>query len=531
MIEILHKDLLARIARFQTKTSTIETPAFVPVVHPIKELISPRRMHDEFNCKIIITNAYLLSKAGKEEPIHALLDYPGTIMTDSGAYQLLIYGGVDTTPTQIIEYQEKIESDIAVILDVPTGGYASYSKAQDTVNETLRRAKESVSHRTKSDILWVGPIQGGIYPDLVENAAQEITKLDFPLVAIGSPTQLMEQYHFDKLIDLIMAAKSNIPTNKPVHLFGAGHPLIFPLIVALGCDLFDSAAYALFAQHDRILSPEGTYRLQDLREEFCFCPVCRKYTIREVKQLPKQERIQALAEHNLWVCQHEINRVKQAIREGRLWRLIEIRLNSHPALIDAMHTMVKYHQNIERSSPITKKRAIFITSRWSLFQPEIVRHTLRMRSYTPPPSKHDALLLFSAPQTRPHHTAKEFERFVKLFHESSQRKQRHFDIIFISPFFGLVPYELSTIYPLAQNELPQEAITENQILVIRELEQYIKRNQQYNRLFGIFESTDYWQKFTRLCEQLLKKSKKPISLFHTDFSTQSLKQLITKLSE
>ena len=123
MIEILHKDLLARIAKFQTKTSWVETPVFVPVVHPTRELISPARMYNEFNCKIIITNAYLLLKAGLEVSLHDYFDYPGTIMTDSGAYQLLVYGDVDTNPTQIIQFQETIGSDIAVILDVPTGDH------------------------------------------------------------------------------------------------------------------------------------------------------------------------------------------------------------------------------------------------------------------------------------------------------------------------------------------------------------------------------------------------------------------------
>jgi len=529
MIEILHKDLLARIARFQTKTATVETPAFVPVVHPTKELISPQRMYDEFGCRIIITNAYLLLKANLEGSIHDHLSYPGAIMTDSGAYQLLIYGDVDTNPTQIIKFQEKIGSDIAVILDVPTGGFATYEEAQETVTETLRRARDAISHRITSGTLWVGPIQGGTYPELVKKSAQEISKLDYPILAIGSPTQLMEQYQYDKLVDLIMAAKCNIPTDKPVHLFGAGHPMIFPLIVALGCDLFDSAAYALFAQQDRILTPEGTYRLKELHEQFCICPTCNKYTISEMKQLPKKERIQVLAEHNLRVCQHEITRIKQAIYEGRLWRLIESRLNSHPALVNAMQHMLKYQQSLERYSPVTKKRALFITSQWSLYQPEILRHQNRMGTYTPPPSNRTTLLLFSAPQTRPYQNSKEFLRFIRQYQASSS-PSHIFDIIFVSPFMGLVPLELNTTYPLAQNELPQEAFLEDQTQPILQLKQYVKRNNQYTRFVGIFASSGYWEKFSQLCEQLFFELRKPITLFSTDFSNKSLKQVISRFT-
>ena len=49
-------------------------------------------------------------------------------------------------------------------------------------------------------------------------------------------------------------------------MFGCGHPLLFPLSVALGVDFFDSAAYALFARDDRILTPEGTVKIQGLNE-------------------------------------------------------------------------------------------------------------------------------------------------------------------------------------------------------------------------------------------------------------------------
>jgi 7-cyano-7-deazaguanine tRNA-ribosyltransferase len=58
----------------------------------------------------------------------------------------------------------------------------------------------------------------------------------------------MEQYLFDILVDMIIAAKMNLPPERPLHLFGAGHPFMFALAVALGCDLFDSAAYAIYAR-------------------------------------------------------------------------------------------------------------------------------------------------------------------------------------------------------------------------------------------------------------------------------------------
>ncbi len=38
------------------------------------------------------------------------------------------------------------------------------------------------------------------------------------------------------------------------------------MAIALGVDLFDSAAYAIFARDDRLLTPEGTVKLGDIQE-------------------------------------------------------------------------------------------------------------------------------------------------------------------------------------------------------------------------------------------------------------------------
>ena len=340
----------------------------------------------------------------------------------------------------------------------------------------------------------------------------------------------MEQYQFSKLIDLVLSAKSNIPFDKPVHLFGAGHPLIFPLIVALGCDMFDSAAYALFAKHDRVLSSEGTYRLTEIQDEFCSCPICSKYTIAEMKQLEKTKRVQVLAEHNLHICQIEIKRIKQAIREGRLWRLVESRLSSHPALVDAMLKLQPYQSFIEKSSPITKRRALYITSNWSLFQPEVYRHKKRFENYSSPEPQRNTLLLFSVPTTSPYHSSKEYERFRSQVQKVAPNYLVSSETLFISPIFGIVPLELTNYYPLAQNMVPQINMFEIESDIIEQLKSYISKNPQFIRIYGIFGNSDSWRAFTRRCRQILKQLKKNFILTSTDFSKESLNNVIMKLT-
>jgi len=82
--EIKHKDLLARIGKLKTKSGILETPLLFPVINPSIQLISPTRLKEEFGFEAVITNAYILKKRFKNEPIkkglHKFLDFDGSIM-------------------------------------------------------------------------------------------------------------------------------------------------------------------------------------------------------------------------------------------------------------------------------------------------------------------------------------------------------------------------------------------------------------------------------------------------------------------
>ena len=88
----------------------------------------------------------------------------------------------------------------------------------------------------------------------------------------------MEAYRYRDLVDVIMAAKRTIPRSACVHLFGAGHPTMFALAAAMGCDLFDSAAYALYAKEGRYLTTHGSFKIDELTDLPCACSVCRSHT-------------------------------------------------------------------------------------------------------------------------------------------------------------------------------------------------------------------------------------------------------------
>src|SRR3989304_4327999 len=454
--ETKEKDLLARIGKLKTKSGTVETPLLFPVINPNIQLVPPRRLKEGFGFEAVITNAYILKKRYQDQPVqqslHKFIDFDGTIMTDSGAYQILVYGNVEVDQAEIVEYQERIGSDIATILDIPTGWKIDKDQATTTVQETLRRAKDFFKIKTRNDILWVGPIQGGRHLDLVAKSAVETGKLPFQIHALGSPTEVMENYRFDVLVDMIMTAKMNLPLERPLHLFGAGHPMMFSLAVALGCDFFDSAAYALYARESRYMTENGTWRLNELDYFPCQCPNCTSETPKEVMDKTPKERETFLAEHNLHVCLAELKRIKQTIRNGRLWEHLEMRAHANPALLTALKKLKNHEDFIEKHSPTVKKSGLFFFDSLGLARPEVVHYRNRLLERHNPPAEAKILLLMHQTHTKPFHKAQEFKKIKHVLQRLGDEFSGYVHVCFYAAPFGFIPLELDVVYPLSQHE-------------------------------------------------------------------------------
>src|SRR5207249_11306469 len=121
--------------------------------------------------------------------------------------------------------------------------------------EPIGRAREAQSLR--GEMALVGAVQGGLHPDLRERCARAVSPLGVSVCAIGGVVPLLESYRFQDLARVVIASKKGLDPAKPVHLFGAGHPLVLPLAALLGCDLFDSASYAKYARDGRMLFHDG----------------------------------------------------------------------------------------------------------------------------------------------------------------------------------------------------------------------------------------------------------------------------------
>ena len=440
VFEIGDKDLLGRTGRLYVRSGVVETPALFPVVNPAKQELPVEVIGRYF--RQVITNAYILYRAGlRGVSVRDVLGWDGVVMTDSGAYQILQYGEIDVDPVEILMFQRDIGSDIGVILDLPSSAEDSPTHVLLKVEETLRRARQAVELREElGGMLLVGPIQG-MGTGLLPYSAKEMAELGFDIYALGSPTTYMEAYRLDEVVKAILVVRSIIPGGKPLHLFGAGHPLTIPLAVAAGVDMFDSASYILYARDGRVMLRDRTVRLSELEAFPCSTRLCQRDP-RDVAEMPSEERVALIAEHNLAILRETINEVRQRISEGTLWEYLEELARAHPAVRRALDVFRAFRKLVERRDPVTHPDPRGLTFYWdtSVLRPEPYRHMIRLvNNYEPPRARKVVVARLSE---------KPFDRHWMY----GELAVRYDHVVFYDDVFGPVPEEVAEVYPLSQHD-------------------------------------------------------------------------------
>ena len=447
MFEISKTDLAGRIGTLYTNHGKIETPAFVPVIHPVKQTI-PSKKIKEIGFDLVITNAYITRNSYGDEAIkrgiHDIIDFDSAVMTDSGGYQVLEYGDVEVSPPEMANFEKGILTDFAIPLDKPTGFGLPLKKAEAYVKHTLKVSKQTLEDSEDNGQIWIGPIQGGEHFELVAKSTKSLVKMGFQMLALGSPVEFMVSYEYRLLAQMIVAAKKQMPHSIPLHLFGAGHPLTIPFAIALGCDTFDSASYMLYAKKLRYITDDGTRYLKDITIFPCNCEICSKYTPDEFRQLDETEKINQLAIHNLYAIKLEVDKVKQAIHEGRLWEYVIKKARAHPKLFEMIEVMTENYEFLGLGTPKFKEKSIFLFDRYDQFRPEVQAFHNIVREFK---SKKNKLLITKEYSTKPGYLAHQYLAFSKKF--------KDFDSIQVcqyNPQLGLIPIEISDIYPAAHHE-------------------------------------------------------------------------------
>ncbi len=478
--EVTHRDVLGRVGKLRTPHGVVQTPALMPVVNPNIEFIKPSEIK-KLGAEILITNSYIIYRSklreiAKDKGLHKLLGVDIPIMTDSGSYQLMVYGDVEVKNSEILNFQKEIGSDIVVPLDIPTPPDAEEELILEDMKITIEREREAAEIFNGCENLLAFPIQGSTNPKMRRMFAEEVKKIcelyDVkPIFPIGAVVPLLDTYRFSDVVTSILEVKSVLPPSCPVHLFGAGHPMMFSIATALGCDLFDSAAYALYAKDDRYMTVRGTEKLEEINEFPCSCPVCSDYTPRELRSMEKKERAKLLAKHNLYVSFQEVRTVRQAIRSKTLFELVENRIRAHPYLLEAWRQIRKYGKLIETYDPNIKSR-FFYTGIESLMRPAIQRYMNKILDI--PPDKEELVVT---------------DMYSNLKGD-----------LYLRPCFGIVFPELIESYPAGHAEMPEDGLIDD-MAIKTAVNCFLKYAEKYKNIKFIVKVSNRWNIIKELAEK------------------------------
>ena len=484
--QIKKVDSNGRIGIIKHNNKELITPTLFPVVSPIPDenLITPIEIKREFGFNSIFTNSYIMFKKKEfkdiiiEKGIHNFLNFDGLIATDSGAFQYYMYNiDEDVTAEEIEKYQELIKSDFPVILDQPVQPNDNYNETQKKIEITINRARENITRRINSNCAWIGPIQGCNYIELLIQCVKEMNKLDFSIYAIGGVVKALNDYMFDYSLNAILSTKKLLRPDRPLHLFGAGLPQYFALSVACGIDTMDSAAYILFAKEGRYMTLEGTKYILDLQELPCNCPICSKYTANEIKNLysikinnkkkekdyylqQKNEGIKLIGKHNLYLCAQELKKIRESIREGSLWELVEQRSIIHPRLLKAYSQLPKFWNYLEQIEPNEKNRALFHFGNLTYNRPIFFRilKNIFNKFYL---NKNVILVflpeldcsIYNSPTLTEwlNYFEKQNKNLMTKVSNSIDKEIIPYEIYIVSNIFTLIPYKLINFYPFSQH--------------------------------------------------------------------------------
>ena len=301
----------ARLGRLHTPHGVIETPIFMPVgTQATVKAMTPEELKD-IGSQIILSNTYHLDMRPGHDLFRSHLD---------GSKHFL-------SPEKATEIQNALGSDIIMAFDECAPYPADRQYIKNSLERTTRWLERcKAAHKYPERQALFGIVQGGMYKDLREQSAREITAIDLPGYAIGGlsvgePKEMMYEV-LDYTVPLL-------PEDKPRYLMGVGSPDDLLEGVLRGIDMFDCVLPTRIARNGTAMTSQGkvVVRNASYAEDFssldpeCDCYTCRNYTKAYLRHLIKCNEIlgaRLLTIHNLHFLLKLMENVREAIREDRL---------------------------------------------------------------------------------------------------------------------------------------------------------------------------------------------------------------------
>jgi queuine tRNA-ribosyltransferase len=298
---------------------------------------------------MVLANTYHLALRPGEQTVaalgglHALMQWDGPILTDSGGFQVFSLAermsideqgarfrshidgaSVELTPERSISIQEQLGSDVAMVLDHVVALPNTRDVIADAMRRSLRWAARCQAAATRDDQAQFGIVQGGLDAELRAESAEGLVKLDFPGYAIGGLSVGETPAEMYAALDV---ATPLLPRDKPRYLMGVGRPIDLLEGVARGVDLFDCVMPTRNGRNALAFTDAGPIRLRNQQHALdrqpidpaCPCIACRhsRGYLRHLFQANEMLGPMLVSIHNITYYQRLMADAREAIAGDR----------------------------------------------------------------------------------------------------------------------------------------------------------------------------------------------------------------------
>lgn len=358
----------ARLGKLRLPRNEVDTPVFMPVgtVGTVKGLTIDQV--ESTGAKLILGNTYHLAlRPGSElveqlGGLHEFMGWPGSILTDSGGFQIFslskcnqvteqsavfqshIDGAkLELTPEESIRIQERLGSDIAMVLDHVVALPSSRELVEEAMQRSTRWAERSLNAATRKQQAKFAIVQGGLDEGLREQSAQGLTAFPFDGFAVGGlsvgepPADMYRVIH---------STTPHLPEEKPRYLMGVGRPIDLLEGIAGGIDMFDCVMPTRNGRNALAFTWEGQVRLRNAvhrddskpLDETCPCLACRhsRAYLRHLFVAKEMLGPILVTHHNLTFYQILMAEARKQISEGTFsdWLQTQrVKLGGHEATV------------------------------------------------------------------------------------------------------------------------------------------------------------------------------------------------------
>lgn len=349
----------ARALTYHTAHGPFRTPMFMPVgTAATVKGITPDRL-EELGAQVVLANTYhlamrpgaeLVAEAGG---IHAFMDYPGPMLTDSGGFQVFsladtvklsddgvtfqsIYDGskIHWTPEENMRIQELLGADIAMQLDQCPPYPAEYSFVKRAVDHSSDWARRCLAAHKREDQTLFGIVQGGMHLDLRLESIGRLLRIEEDSMAHGGRRfggfgiggYSVGESH-ETMFETLGEVARSLPADRPRYLMGVGNPTTLVRAVGEGVDMFDCVLPTRTARMGTAFSSTGRMNMRNAKyihdftplDHECDCYTCSRFTRSYIRHLVKQDEMLGgilLSIHNLHFLLALMRRARAAVLDG-----------------------------------------------------------------------------------------------------------------------------------------------------------------------------------------------------------------------